>query len=229
MTTNSASHHPPESAKPARQQQTLAIVDADIVSGMDEVAREQLLNNLRHYRGDGVRPLWINWLRQRADLRFTCLVHDVLAFNNFMLDVVRSVEGVRETSTILSFGGRADIDTLLDLEMEMSTNNLVAANVMIDVQPGLDRRCFQGLLDLPTHPQVRRVWLLNCYHSDDADLMMLLVGKNISSIIGYVMSWIRTTPGVVDTEVLSVMDWRWLASPDDIVELCEMFFTRMSA
>jgi hypothetical protein len=31
----------------------------------------------------------------------------------------------------------------------------------------------------------------------------------------------------VDTEVLTVMDWRWLASPDDIVELCEMFFTRM--
>ncbi|MBK8049438.1 MAG: hypothetical protein IPK16_21360 [Anaerolineales bacterium] len=229
MTTNSAPHHPLEPAKPARQQQTLAIVDADIVSGMDEVAREQLLNNLRHYRGDGVRPLWINWLRQRADLRFTCLVHDVLAFNNFMLDMVRSVEGVRETSTILSFGGRADIDTLLDLEMEMSTNNLVAANVMIDVRPGLDRRCFQGLLDLPTHPQVRRVWLLNCYHSDNADLMLLLVGKNISAIIGYVMSWIRTTPGVVDTEVLSVTDWRWLASPDDIVELCEMFFTRMSA
>jgi hypothetical protein len=56
---------------------------------------------------------------------------------------------VRETSTILSFGGRADIDSLLDLEMEITTNNMVAANVMIDVQPGLDRKCFQALLDLP--------------------------------------------------------------------------------
>ena len=91
----------------------------------------------------------------------------------------------------------------------------------------MDRHCFQALLDLPAHPQVRRVWLLNCYHSDSADLMLLLVGKNISAITGYVMSWIRTTPGVVDTEVLTVMDWRWLASPEDIVELCEMFFTRM--
>lgn len=217
---------PTEESKPARSQHALAIIDADIISGKDEVAREQLLQNLRQYRSNGVRPLWINWLRQRADFRFTCLVHDLVAFNNFMLDVVRCVEGVRETSTVLSFGGRADIDTLLDLEMEITTNNMVAANVMIDVQPGMDRKCFQALLDLPPHPQVRRVWLLNCYHSDSADLMMLLVGKNISAITGYVMSWLRTTPGVVDTEVLTVMDWRWLASPDDIVELCEMFFTR---
>ena len=218
-----------ETGRQHRGQQTLAIVDCDIISGKDEVAREQLVHNLRQHRGNGVKPLWVNWLRQRADLRFTCLIHDVQAFNNFMLDNVRSVDGVRETSTILSFGGRADIDSLLDLEMEVSTNNMVAANVMIDVQPGMDRRCFQGLLDLPTHPQVRRVWLLNCYHSDDADLMLLLLGKNIAAITGYVMSWIRTAPGVVDTEVLTVMDWRWLASPDDIVELCEMFFTRMQA
>ncbi len=229
MTTSLTIPSNPPTKRAPRGQQTLAIVDADIVSGKDEVAREQLLQNLQQYRGNGVRPLWVNWLRQRADLRFTCLVHDVQAFNNFMLDVVRNVEGVRETSTILSFGGRADIDSLLDLEMEISTHNMVAANVMIDVQPGMDRRCFQGLLDLPAHPQVRRVWLLNCYHSDDADLMLLLLGKNISAITGYVMSWIRSTPGVVDTEMHTVMDWRWLASPEDIVELCEIFFARMNA
>ena len=59
--------------------------------------------------------------------------------------------------------------------------------------------------------------------------MLLLLGKNISAITGYVMSWIRSTPGVVDTEMHTVMDWRWLASPEDIVELCEIFFARMTA
>ncbi len=215
--------------RPLLPQPILAIVDADIISGKDELAREQLLYNIRHFHGDGVKPLWLNWLRQRADLRFVCLVHDVSAFNDFMLDVVRSVQGVRETSTILSFGGRADLDTLLDLEMEVSTDSMVAANIMIDVQPGMDRQCFQGLLDLPPHPDVRRVWLLNCYHSDNADLMMMILGKNIAAITGYVMSWVRTTPGVVDSEVLSVMDWRWLAGADDVVELCELFFSRMQA
>jgi hypothetical protein len=59
--------------------------------------------------------------------------------------------------------------------------------------------------------------------------MMMILGKNIAAITGYVMSWVRTTPGVVDSEVLSVMDWRWLAGADDVVELCELFFSRMQA
>ncbi|MCB0160833.1 MAG: AsnC family transcriptional regulator, partial [Caldilineaceae bacterium] len=177
----------------ADNQSVLAFVDADIMSGKDELAREELLRNVRRYKSTGVSPLWVNWLRQRADLRFVCLVRDLAEFNDFMLDVVRSVDGVRETRTMLSFGGRADIDTLLDLEMEVSPNSqMVASSVLIDVRPGLDRQCFQTLLDLPPHPDVRRVWLLNCYHSDDADLMMLLLGKNVAALTGYVMSWIRT-------------------------------------
>jgi hypothetical protein len=207
-------------------QPILAFVDADIVSGKDEIASEELLDNLRRHSGNSVSPLWVNWLRQRADLRFVCLVHDLSDFNDFMLDVVRNVDGVRETRTMLSFGGRADLDMLLDLEMEVSPNSqMVASSVLIDVRPGMDRQCFQALLDLPPHAGVRRVWLLNCYHSDDADLMLLLLGKNIAALTGYVMSWVRTTPGVVDTEMSTVLDWRWLASPEDIVELCELFFT----
>jgi len=152
-------------------------------------------------------------------------VRDLQEFNLFMLDVVRSVEGVRETRIILSFSGRADIDTMLELEMEVNpSSQTIAASVLIDVQPGMDRRCFQALIDLPPHPDVRRVWLLNTYHSDDADLMMLLLGKNVAALTGYMMSWIRTTPGVIDTEMATVLDWRWLAEPDDIVELCDLFF-----
>jgi len=205
----------------------LITIDADIMSGKDEIAREQLLSNLQRYQSDAVSPLWVNWLRHRADLRFVCLTNNLDEYNDFMLDVVRGVEYVRETRTILSFGGRADIDTLLDLEMEVGPNSqTIATSVMIDVQPGMDRQCFQGLLDLPPHPDVRRVWLLNCYHSQDADLMMMLLGKNIAALTGYVMSWVRTVPGVIDTEMDTVLDWRWMASPDDVVALCEMFFSQ---
>lgn len=205
----------------------LAFIDCNIISGHDEIASESLMNHVGSYRSVGVAPLFVNWLRERSDLRFVCMVRDLGEFNDFMLDVVRSVEGVRSTRTMLSFGGRADLNTLLELEMEVGTNgNWMAASLWIDVQPGLDRRCFQALLDLPPHPDVRQVWLLNCYHSEDADLQMLLLGKSVAALTGYVMSWIRTTPGVIDTELSTVLDWRWLASPDDIVELCELFFTR---
>jgi hypothetical protein len=221
---NAASAEPTSPVTP-RPQPTLAIIDADIYSGKDELAREQLFNNLARYHTHGVAPLWVNWLRHRADLRFVCMVRDFEEFNDFMLDVVRSVEGMRETSIILSFGGRADLDMLLDLEMEVGPGRpLVAGNVLIDVRPGHDRECFQALLDLPPHPDVRRVWLLNCYHSDNADLMLLLLAKNEPALNGYVMSWVRTAPGVVDTELENVQDWRWLAAPDDIIALCEMFF-----
>ena len=214
-----------ENSETHRARPVLAFVDCDVFSGKDELAREQLLENVRRYRTAGVAPLWVNWLRHRADLRFVCLVRDFPEFNNFILDVVRSVDGVRETSTILSFGGRADLDALLDLEMEVSQSQKVAVSVMIDVQPGMDRRCFQALLDLPPHPDVRLVWLLNTYHSEQADLQLFLIGKNLSAITGYLMSWVRTAPGVVDTELDTVLEWRWLANPDDIIALCEMFFT----
>lgn len=205
----------------------LAFIDCNIVSGQDEIARESLMAHIGGYRSAGVAPLFVNWLRERSDLRFVCMVRNLNEFNDFMLDVVRSVEGVRATRTMLSFGGRADLNTLLELEMEVSANGqMVAASLWINVQPGLDRRCFQALLDLPHHPDVRQVWLLNCYHSETADLQMFILGKNVAALTGYVMSWVRTAPGVLDTEISTVLDWRWLASPDDIVELCELFFTR---
>ena len=89
------------------QQAVLAFIDCDVSSGKDELAREELLRNVGRYRSHGVAPLFVNWLRQRADLRFVCLVRDLSEFNDFMLDVVRDVDGVRETRTTLSFGGRA--------------------------------------------------------------------------------------------------------------------------
>jgi hypothetical protein len=212
-----------------RNSPMLAFVDVEILSGKDEIAREQLLNNLRDYRSSGVAPLWVNWLRQRADLRFACFVRDTREFNKFMLDVVRCVDGVSETRTVLSFGGRANIETLLELEMEVTpTSQIAASTVLIDVAPGLDRRCFQALIDLPTHPDVKRVWLLNTYNSDKSDLVLLLLGKDISVLTGYVMSWVRTTEGVLDTEMSTMLDWRWLASPDDIVDVCEHFFIQQS-
>ena len=208
----------------------LAFIDCNITSGQDEIARESLITHVGRYRSVGVAPLFVTWLRERSDLRFVCMVRNLGEFNDFMLDVVRSVKGVRGTRTMLSFGGWADLDALLELEMEVSAgSHRVAASLWIDVQPGLDRRCFQALLDLPPHPDVRQVWLLNCYHSDDADLQMLLLGKNVAAMTGYVMSWVRTAPGVVDTEFSTVLDWRWLASPDDIVELCELFFARSAS
>jgi hypothetical protein len=203
----------------------LAFIDCDIASGMDEFAREALLLNVQRYRADGVAPLFVSWLRERADLRIVCLVRNLGDFNDFMLDVVRCVAGVRETRTTLSFGGVANLEALLELEMEVNpTSSTLAASVWIDVKPGQDRACFEALRHLPHHPDVRQVWLLNCHHSEESDLMLLLLGKNYAALSAYVMSWVRTAPGVLDTQLSTIQDWRWLAGADEIIEMCDHFF-----
>ena len=54
-------------------QPTLTFIDADIISGKDEIAREELISRVSQYRTAGVAPLWVNWMRHRADMRFVCL------------------------------------------------------------------------------------------------------------------------------------------------------------
>jgi hypothetical protein len=215
------------------EQPILAFIDCDITGGGEELAREQLVQRGMDYQSHGVAPLFVTWLRERANLRMVCMVRNLGEFNDFMLDEVRGVEGIRETRTTLSFGGWAEVDTLLELEMEVSPSSTpavtgfaraVAASVWINVQPGMDRECFSTLRTLPPHPDVRQVWLLHCYQSHESDLSLLLLGKNPATLSAYVMSWIRTAPGVLHTEIGTVEDWRWLAEADDLVELCGLFF-----
>jgi hypothetical protein len=220
------------------EQPILAFVDCDITGGSEELAREQLVTRGSAYRSHGVAPLYVSWLRERADLRLVCMVRNLGEFNDFMLDEVRQVEGIRETRTTLSFGGWAELETLLELEMEVSPSSMlgtigsapaVAASVWINVQPGMDRACFAALRNLPPHADVRQVWLLHCYQTHESDLSLLLLGKTPAALSAYVMSWIRTAPGVVNTEMNTVQDWRWLADADDLVELCGLFFQNNQA
>lgn len=207
-------------------QSTIAIIDANILSGHDELAREDLLARLRDYEGPCVTPLWVNWLRERADLRIICMVHELAKFDDFLIDVVRSAQGVIGTSAALSFGGRANIANLMDIVLTRAgSRGLKAATVRIVLSPGRDNTAFTELWNLPAHPRVKPVWLLRTYHSFDADLSMLLLAPDEAALSSYVMSWIRPVPGVVDTTVSNVTDWSVLASPDAMIQVAEQFFT----
>ena len=96
---------------------TLAVIDIDIISGQDELAREGLLANLKHHPDPCLTVLWVNWLRERADLRVVCLIHDLARLDDFLVDVIRSVPGVRGTSAQLAFDGMTRADALMDVSM----------------------------------------------------------------------------------------------------------------
>jgi hypothetical protein len=204
---------------------TIAIIDANIRSGQDEIAREDVLERLQNYDGPCVTPLWVNWLRSRADLRIVCLVSELHRLDDFLIDVVRNALGVIGTRAALSFGGLAHTENLMDIPLAAAGNRgLFAATVGIDLIPGYDRSAFDAIWSLPEHPHVKPVWLLRTYHSFDADLSMLLLADDEASITGYIMSWVRPVKGVADTNISTVKDWRMLATPEQMVAVAERFF-----
>ena len=205
-------------------QQTLAIIDIDIQSGQDELAREGLLANLDRCTKEYVIPLWVNWLRERADLRVVCLVNDLASFDDFLVDLIRTVPGVRGTSARLSFGGVVHGEKVMDLLVRNSVwDRRAAATVFVKSKPGEDRAVYQRLVNLPAHQHVEVVWVLKLFHSVEADMMVLLLGERTSSLTGYVMSWVRTVPGVQDTQLTSVLDWQILGETEDFVALTQRF------
>jgi hypothetical protein len=95
--------------------------------------------------------------------------------------------------------------------------------VQVKLQPGRDDEVYNALCRLPPHELVDVVWVVKVFHSQDADLQILLLGERTAALTGYVMSWIRTVPGVQDTSLTSVLDWRILAATEEFVSLCERF------
>lgn len=205
-------------------QPTLAVIDIEIHAGQDEIAREGLLENLARSDEQCITPLWINWLRERADLRVVCLVHDLARFDDFLIDVIRAVPGVRGTSARLAFDGVVCSDATMDISLLGSGwDRRAAATVEVKTQPGRDREVYEALVRMPRHAQVALVWVVKLFHSTDADLLLLLLGERTAALTGYTMSWIRTVPGVVDTQIVSVLDWQILGTSDDFMILSERF------
>jgi DNA-binding Lrp family transcriptional regulator len=151
-------------------------------------------------------------------------VDDLRRFDDFLVDVIRTVPGVRGTSARLAFDGVVCVDALMDIADEGALwDRRAAATVEVKTQPGSDREVFEALIRLPKHKEVEVVWVFKTLHSTEADLMLLLLGERTAALTGYTMSWVRTTPGVIDTQVTTVLDWQVLGQSDDFLTLAERF------
>ena len=203
---------------------TLCIIDIDIICGQDELAREHLLEHLEEFKLPTVKLLWLNWLRERADLRLVCLVYDLERLDDFLMDVIRATPGVRSAAALLSFDGVVRGEALMDVSLlDSGWDRRAAAAVLVKLQAGQDREAYESLLALPPHQQVSVIWVVKLFHSVDADLLILLLGERTAALTGYVMSWIRTVPGVADTQLSTVQDWRILGQTEDFIALSQRF------
>jgi hypothetical protein len=209
---------------------TLAVIHVDIAAGEDELARERLFESLAAHQNPCLTVLWVNWLRERADLRIVCLIEDLELFDDFLVKVVRAVPGVRGTTAQLAFDGVVRSDALMDVSMlNTGWDRRAAATVQVKLQPGRDDEAYEALCRLPHHDMVEVVWVLKVFHSHDADLQLLLLSERTAALTGYVMSWIRTVPGVLDTNLTTVLDWRILGETEAFVSVCERFAERAPA
>lgn len=203
---------------------TLAVVYVDIAAGEDELARERLVENLQAHKNPCLTVLWTNWIRERADLHVVCLIYDLELFDDFLINTIRSAPGVRGTSAQLAFDGVVRSEALMDVSLlNTGWDRRAAATVQVKLQPGRDEEVYNALCRLPHHELVDVVWVVKVFHSQDADLQILLLGERTAALTGYVMSWIRTVPGVLDTNLTTVLDWRTLAATEEFVALCERF------
>lgn len=207
---------------------TLAVIHVDIAAGKDELARERLLERLEAHHNPCLTVLWVNWLRERADLRVVCLVEDLELFDDFLVTVIRAAPGVRGTTAELAFDGVVRSEALMDVSMlNTGWDRRAAATVQVKLQPGRDAETYDTLCRLPPHDMVDVVWVLKVFHSHDADLQLLLLSERTAALTGYVMSWIRTVPGVMDTNLTTVLDWRILGQTEAFVRVCERFPEQM--
>jgi hypothetical protein len=209
---------------------TLAVIHVDIAAGEDELARERLLESLEAHHNPCLSVLWVNWLRERADLRVVCLIEDLELFDDFLVKVIRAAPGVRGTTAQLAFDGVVRSDALMDVSMlNTGWDRRAAATVQVKLQPGRDDEAYNALCRLPPHDMVDVVWVLKVFHSHDADLQLLLLSERTAALTGYVMSWIRTVPGVLDTSLTTVLDWRILGETEAFVSVCERFAEHTTA
>jgi DNA-binding Lrp family transcriptional regulator len=204
----------------------LAIIDVDVHANKDEAAREQILANLAadQAQGSAVVLLWINWLRARADMRLVCLVRNLRAFDDFIIDVIRSVPGVRSTSARLTLDGLVHSELVEALPLQDSVwTRRASATVEINVEAGHERAVYVALGALPKHDEVEVGYVMKCLHGGTCDMIVLLLGPRTEALSGYVNGRIRTIPGVSDTLLFSMLDWKVMARTEDLLTLVQCF------
>jgi DNA-binding Lrp family transcriptional regulator len=207
----------------------LTVIDIDVRANHDEQTREQLLERLKGYDDPAITVLWVNSLRMRADLRVVCLANDLARLDDFLMDVIRSVPGVRDTSAFIAFDGVVRGDVIESIPQQDSTwSRRASATVMIKTQPGEDCSVYQALADLPNNNQVDVGYVTKLLHCHACDMMVLLLGERTAALSGYVMSHIRTIPGVQDTEVISTLEWKVLADTEDLIAMAQAYPERIA-
>lgn len=193
-------------------------------AGHEEEVRQALLTRLNAYEPDGVLPILLRWIRASFDLELLVAVYDFARVDDLFIDVIRSIENVADTSSIVLYDGFMFPGGFLMAENARLINAAFAdATVDIHVAPGTDRETFAALYDLPEADDLHKIMLFKSYTHSKSDFMLQLAGYSRETIEHYIQVFVRAIPGITDTFTTFTFSWAMLIEPEAFTELQTQF------
>ena len=188
----------------------LLYVLLDIEAGLEREALAGLARNLESEVGGrfGATAIWE--IHHSCDLAVELRLQEpgaIAELDELLVDKVRSVPGVRETSIrpIYHFRFIDKQGSQRAYNAALSDSPEVLGVVLLDVACGKDRSVREALLGLKDGGGVVPVDVETAFHSVEFDMSLLLVGPSEASFHGYVKQQVRAIDGISDT-VLEVWE-----------------------
>ena len=206
---------------------SLIRVNVDPLAGEDENVRKTLLtrlNALDDETRETIHPILLRWNRARFDIELICVADDLSALDDFLMDVVRSVEGVNNTNCHIMSSGFVFPGGMARARMARAAGQaFIGATVDLDVQPGTDRQVFEQLYDLTEADDLRKFYVFKDFASAHSDMSLSLIGPDQATVDEYVQRFVRSVDGVVDTQTVYTHGWAMLATDEELEALLAPF------
>ncbi|MFQ5408603.1 MAG: hypothetical protein ACE5FI_09315 [Anaerolineales bacterium] len=203
---------------------SLVRVIVDPVAGEDEAVRQALLTRLNALEHETVNPILMRWIRAQFDIEVLCCVHDLAQFDDFVIDTIRSIEGVDKTSCHILSNGYVFPGGLALARMSQAAGQpYIGATVDVAARPGRDRQVFERLYDLAEADDLRKFYLFKDFASPTTDLSLSIVGPDQATVDEYVQRFVRAIDGVLDTDTSYTHGWAMLATDEKVETLLATF------
>ena len=186
-----------------KQRYTVTFLYIDCLAGSEKLIWNEVVRRLESYPAVTVIPLYGGIIRENGDIYLVCAVRDTERFDDFVIDEIRSIRWVTETSVMFSFNSKLRPETV-ETVVQAATQGekKVAVNVHLDVEPGKEREVFQHLCQLEDTDQVKAWGAFIVLHSVSVDMVLSLMGESGNEIYAYISERVRTIDGVWNSTAL---------------------------
>ena len=183
----------------------------DVISGRDEEVWTSMAKRLKGLKGD-VTPLIMNRIFEQEDIALTLRVTDPKMLPTFLVENVRSIEGVRDIETFSLFEGTF----LAEKDRVQRDAEGLHAYAFIATEPGQDREVYDTLCSLGEHMSVYPRFVAFTFHKMKCTIILSLNAPSIETLEEFLIEKVRCIDGVTDTQTMIGTRYQFLVEPSDV-------------